>query len=77
MFDCIGNQREKLIKNPQNLLAEFNEMQGSFNLNTFLKTVSEPYRQSIGRMFDIIASARSRNIDEVANNFAEALLFKN
>ena len=28
-------------------------------------------------MFDIIASARCRNIDEVANNFAEALLFKN
>lgn len=75
MFDCIYHQKEKLIKSPSNLLDEY-RTQSSYNLNSLLKKVTEMYRPLIGEMFKIIATAKSRNPEAVANNFAEVLLSK-
>lgn len=58
------------------MIQEYAAQQSSFNLNSLLKKITELYRPVIGEMFKIIATAKSRNIDMVANNFAEALLSK-
>ena len=76
MFDCINYQKEKLIKNPSTLVQEYSTQQNYYNLNSLLKKVTELYRPIIEEMFKIIATAKSRNIDMVANNFAEVLLSK-
>lgn len=76
MLDCLYYEKEKLIKSPPTIIQEYGNQQGSYNLESFIKKVAEVHRPMVAEMFKIIAAAKSRNIDAVAQNFAEALLYK-
>ena len=76
MLDCLHYEKERLIKHPSAIIQEFGIQQGSYNLDSFIKKVAEVHKQTIAEMFKIIATAKSRNMDAVAHNFAEALLYK-
>lgn len=76
MLDCLQYQKERLIKNPQAILHEYGNQQGSYNLESFVKKIAEIYKPMVAEMFKVIVMAKSRNIDAVAHNFAEVLLCK-
>lgn len=76
MLDCLYYEKEKLIKSPTTIIQEYGNQQGSYNLDSFIKKVAEVHRPMVAEMFKIIAAAKSRNIDAVAQHFAEALLYR-